>query len=176
MITPDDDFDDGPYRDADDPLTVLLRPPSGHLGPPAGRYEEIRRRAGRRRLWRTAAGAGAAVAVAVAAFSLLPAHLTAPGPPASPTVPLAPPPVRGTPTAPTAPESPAPAAPGPTEGTPTPVPDLRTPGSLTGTADPTPAATREPSPVQDVPSSVPGTPSTAPGRQSLAPSASGTRR
>lgn len=96
MITPADDFDDGPDLDPDDPLTVILRPPAGHLGPPPGRYEEIRRGAVRRRTLRTAAGVGAACAVAVFAV-LLPLRLTASDAPARPTTPLAPPPVTGGP-------------------------------------------------------------------------------
>ncbi|MFF4309181.1 hypothetical protein ACWDFR_25525 [Streptomyces sp. 900105755] len=90
-------FDDEPEFDGpDDPLAVILRPPAAHLGPPPGRYEEIRRAASRRRLVRTAAGAGVTCAVAVCvALSL---HLTAPAAPVSPQVPLAPP--AATPTAP----------------------------------------------------------------------------
>ncbi|WP_069774034.1 hypothetical protein [Streptomyces sp. LUP30] len=96
MITPADDFDDSPDLDPDDPLTVILRPPAGHLGPPPGRYEEIRRGAVRRRTLRTAAGVGAACAVTVFAV-LLPLRLTASDAPARPTTPLAPPPVTGGP-------------------------------------------------------------------------------
>ncbi|MER6540746.1 hypothetical protein ABT215_44845, partial [Streptomyces sp900105755] len=59
-------FDDEPEFDGpDDPLAVILRPPAAHLGPPPGRYEQIRRAAGRRRLVRTAAGAGVTCDVAV---------------------------------------------------------------------------------------------------------------
>ncbi|MEU6194733.1 hypothetical protein [Streptomyces sp. NPDC047061] len=104
-------FDDEPEFDGpDDPLAVILRPPAAHLGPPPGRYEEIRRSAGRRRLVRTVAGAGVTCAVAVGvALSL---HLTAPAAPHSPQVPLAPPTV--SPTAPHHPSgSPAPATPSP---------------------------------------------------------------
>ncbi|WP_234534342.1 hypothetical protein [Streptomyces shenzhenensis] len=94
-------FDDEPEFDGpDDPLAVILRPPSAHLGPPPGRYEEIRRAASRRRLVRAAAGAGVTCAVAV--LVALPLHLTASSPPTTPTVPLAPPAVR-----PTAPERPS---------------------------------------------------------------------
>ncbi|MGW3449452.1 hypothetical protein [Streptomyces sp. NPDC001076] len=104
-------FDDEPEFDGpDDPLTVILRPPAAHLGPPPGRYEEIRRAASRRRTVRAAAGAGVTCAVAVCvALSL---HLTAPAAPHSPQVPLAPPIV-----SPTAPHhasgSPAPVTPRP---------------------------------------------------------------
>ncbi|MDX2784081.1 hypothetical protein PV379_43280, partial [Streptomyces caniscabiei] len=70
MITrPDDDPDFEP----DDPLTVLLRPPTDRLGPPPGRYEAIRRGAARRRLVRAAAGAAAACAAVV--LVALPLHL-----------------------------------------------------------------------------------------------------
>ncbi|MFF4274703.1 hypothetical protein [Streptomyces sp. NPDC001536] len=87
MITrPDDD----PGLDPDDPLTILLRPPADRLGPPPGRYEAIRRGATRRKLLRAAAGT--AVACGLAAAVLLPLRLTTSEAPASPTVPLAPPP------------------------------------------------------------------------------------
>lgn len=105
--------DEGPDFDPDDPLTVLLRPPAEHLGAPPGRYEEIRRGASRRRLLRAAAGA--ALTCGVAALVVLPLHLTASDGPASPAVPLAPPPasspstLRPSTTAP-APVTPAPSA------------------------------------------------------------------
>ncbi|GAA1273138.1 hypothetical protein [Streptomyces javensis] len=83
----------GPEREPDDPLAVILRPPSDHLGPPPGRYEAIRRAATRRKLLRTAAGVG--VSCAVAALIALPLRQSAPEPPARPTVPLAPPPATG---------------------------------------------------------------------------------
>lgn len=104
-------FDDEPEFDGpDDPLAVILRPPAAHLGPPPGRYEEIRRTASRRRLVRAAAGAGVTCAVAV--LVALPLHLTASSAPTTPTVPLAPPAVR--PAAPDRPSpSPTPASPGP---------------------------------------------------------------
>ncbi|WP_217544930.1 hypothetical protein [Streptomyces sp. GbtcB6] len=104
-------FDDEPEFDGpDDPLAVILRPPAAHLGPPPGRYEEIRRAAGCRRLVRTAAGAG--VTCAVAACVALSLHLTAPAAPTSPRLPLAPP--AHSPTAPHHPSgSPAPATPSP---------------------------------------------------------------
>ncbi|MFE4912977.1 hypothetical protein ACFRCX_15745 [Streptomyces sp. NPDC056652] len=109
-------FDDGPEFEPDDPFTVLLRPSFDNLGPPAGRYEAVRRAAVRRRRLRTAARAG--VVCVVAALIVLPVRLTAPGPPASPTVPLAPPPVRG-PSAPPPPtKRPGPVIPRP--GTPGP--------------------------------------------------------
>ncbi|WP_262702544.1 MULTISPECIES: hypothetical protein [Streptomyces] len=83
----------GPEREPDDPLAVILRPPSDYLGPPPGRYEAIRRAAARRKLLRTAAGVG--VSCAVAALIALPLRAAAPEPPARPTVPLAPPPATG---------------------------------------------------------------------------------
>jgi len=86
-------LDDGPEFGSDDPLAVILRPPAEHLGAPPGRYEAIRRAAGRRRLLRAAAGIGASCAVAV--LVALPLHLASPGAPASPAVPLAPPPASG---------------------------------------------------------------------------------
>ncbi|MFD5569931.1 hypothetical protein [Streptomyces cadmiisoli] len=91
-------FDDGPEFGADDPLAVILRPSSDRLGPPPGRYEAIRRAAARRRLLRAAVGAGLTCAVAV--LVALPLHLAAPGAPASPSVPLAPPPASGSGTTP----------------------------------------------------------------------------
>ncbi|MGV9645734.1 hypothetical protein ACWDSB_31550, partial [Streptomyces sp. NPDC003514] len=48
----DGDEPDGRALADDDPLVVVLRPPSEHLAPPPGRYEAIRRRASRRRLAR----------------------------------------------------------------------------------------------------------------------------
>lgn len=135
-------FDDEPDFDApDDPLAVLLRPPAAHLGPPQGRYEEIRRAAGRRRLVRTAAGAG--VTCAVAAFVALSLHLTAPAAPPSPRVPLAPPAV--SPTAPSRPSaSPAPA-------TASPSPSIA-PTPSRGTQAPARGASTTPSAVRDAPS------------------------
>ncbi|MGW3728216.1 hypothetical protein [Streptomyces sp. NPDC000851] len=131
-------FDDGPEFDPDDPLAVLLRPPSDHLGPPPGRYEAIRRAATRRRLLRTAAGVG--VSCAVAALIALPLHLATPETPRSPTVPLAPPPASGPATPPPSTPSPSrtpsarpePATPRPTTS---PLPDE--PGTPTSPALPT---------------------------------------
>ncbi|WP_327185320.1 hypothetical protein [Streptomyces sp. NBC_01334] len=134
MITPTDDFDDGPDLDPDDPLTVILGPVPGHLGPPPGRYEEIRRGAVRRRLLRTAAGVGATCGIAALAV-LLPLHLTASDAPTRPVVPLAPPSVSGPSTVP--PPSPVPDTERPTEGAATPAPDPRTSTAPAGTAVPT---------------------------------------
>ncbi|MBX9366979.1 hypothetical protein K4G64_38885, partial [Streptomyces sp. WAC04114] len=73
--------DDGPESGPDDPLAVILRPSSpDYLGAPPGQYETIRRRATRRRLLRTAAGAGlccvAAVLIAVPLRHTAPEHPT----------------------------------------------------------------------------------------------------
>ncbi|MGW2615790.1 hypothetical protein [Streptomyces sp. NPDC001500] len=182
MITPADDFDDGPDLDPDDPLTVVLRPPVGHLGPPPGRYEQIRRGAFRRRALRTAAGVGAACAVTVLAV-LLPMRLTSSGTPARPTTPLAPPPVTGGPSTvprPVPSVSPPEVAERPTRGATdaTRAPDTPAASAATaapGTdrtygASPTPSAQDTRAPRRDAPS---GTPSTAP---SSGPSASKARR
>jgi hypothetical protein len=103
--------DDGPELEPDDPLAVILRPPSDHLGPPAGRYEAIRRRASRRRLLR--ATAGAALTCGVAALIVLPLRWSAPEAPATPTVPLAPPPATSPSTVPTPTATPEPVRPSP---------------------------------------------------------------
>ena len=103
--------DDGPDFDPDDPLTVLLRPPAEYLGAPPGRYEEIRRGASRRRLLRAAAGA--ALTCGVAALVVLPLHLTGSDGPASPTVPLAPPPASSPSRLPPSTTAPAPVTPAP---------------------------------------------------------------
>ena len=103
--------DEGPDFDPDDPLTVLLRPPAEHLGAPPGRYEEIRRGASRRRLLRAAAGA--ALTCGVAALVVLPLHLTASDGPASPAVPLDPPPASSPSTLPPSTTAPAPVTPAP---------------------------------------------------------------
>lgn len=111
----DDPEYDGPEPASEDPLAVILRPSSDHLGPPPGRYEAIRRAAARRKLLRTAAGVG--VSCAVAALIALPLRMTAPETSPRPTVPLAPPPTTGhtappLPSAPTGPSvSPSPSAP-----------------------------------------------------------------
>ncbi|MGI5458370.1 hypothetical protein ACQEWB_35380 [Streptomyces sp. CA-249302] len=101
--------DEGPEHDPEDPLTLLLRPPAEYLGPPAGRYEAIRRGASRRRLVRAAAGA--AVTCGVAALVFLPLRLTATDTPGTPTVPLAPPPASSPSTVPSPSASPEASAP-----------------------------------------------------------------
>ncbi|MFF7468559.1 hypothetical protein [Streptomyces sp. NPDC008092] len=139
-------FDDEPGFDGtDDPLAVVLRPPAAHLGPPPGRYEEIRRAASRRRLVRAAAGAGATCAVAVCvALSL---HVTAPAAPVSPRLPLAPP--AATPTAPHRPSG------SPTAATPSPRPSVaptRREATQLPTRGSSAAASATPSAVRDIPS------------------------
>ncbi|MFE1513072.1 hypothetical protein [Streptomyces sp. NPDC058726] len=124
MITrPDED----PEFGADDPLAVILRPASDYLGPPPGRFEAIRRGAARRRLVRTVAGVG--LACAAGALIALPLqNASTADEPASPTVPLAPPPVSDRPSpmpSPSVPPAPAdsPSEPSTATGSPvTPVP------------------------------------------------------
>ncbi|WP_369249533.1 hypothetical protein [Streptomyces sp. R41] len=142
--------DDDPDFEPDDPLAVILRPPSDYLGPPAGRYEAIRRGAARRRLLRSAVGVG--LACAVAALVALPFHLTATSEaPTSPTVPLAPPPASSPSVAPTPSASPEPVSPRPTGSTrstgPRPTASTRTdsPGTPTS-AVPTRAPSAIPTP------------------------------
>ncbi|MFB8351169.1 hypothetical protein [Streptomyces niveus] len=139
--------DDGPEFEPDDPLAVLLRPTSDRLVPPPHRYEAIRRSAARRRLLRTAAGVG--LSCAAAALVVLPLHLaTTSDAPASPTVPLAPPPPANSSPVPTEPPSHAPVTPRPS-------------GVGESGSSPTPEG-RAPS---DVPSRMPmATPSQGPGR------------
>lgn len=103
------DGDPGDERSgSDDPLAVLLRPSSpDYLDTPAGRFTAVRRRAARRRLLRTAAGAG--VCCAVAALVALPLRLAAPDAPAGPaTIPVAPPDPGTAPPGPSASPTPAP--------------------------------------------------------------------
>ncbi|MEQ8145184.1 hypothetical protein [Streptomyces sp. OP7] len=94
--------DEEPEFEPDDPLAVLLRPTSDHLGPPPGRFATIRRRAARRRLVRTAVGAGVTCAVALLVALPLRNAVTSDRP-VTPTVPLAPPPVTTTPSPTTGP-------------------------------------------------------------------------
>ncbi|MFE0512561.1 hypothetical protein [Streptomyces sp. NPDC058964] len=148
-------FDDDPEFGPDDPLAVILRPPSGHLGPPSGRYEAIRRAATRRRLIRAVTGAG--LSCAVAALIALQLHPAAPGSPASPAVPPVPPPVSGRTTSPGPSASPSPAA-------------AATPGTARSTRRQGTGGTRAPSR-----SAVPTPePSTEPSRARVVPSTDGT--
>jgi hypothetical protein len=140
--------DDGPDFEPDDPLALILRPPSDYLGPPPGQYEAIRRGAARRRLLRTAAGAG--LACAVAALIALPLHTAMPKAPTSPTVPLAPPPASSPSTAPTASASPQPVSPRPSTSPSTPSSATPTSPALSphpSTATPT-SQTAQPTAVQ----------------------------
>ncbi|MGW7205200.1 hypothetical protein [Streptomyces sp. NPDC054837] len=156
MITrPDDD----PGLDPDDPLTILLRPPADHLGPPAGRYEAIRRGATRRKLLRAAAGT--AVVCGLAAAVLLPFRLSTSEAPASPAVPLAPPPASSSPTAPSSTLPPSDGR--PSDGQPSAVPSAPAtsvpvspdvPSASPSTA-PTATATAEPTPTEQPPTEQP---------------------
>ncbi|MEU9992470.1 hypothetical protein AB0E10_37840 [Streptomyces sp. NPDC048045] len=129
--------DDGPDFEPDDPLAVIMRPPSEHLAPPPGRFEEIRRGAARRRILRAVAGAGATCTVA--ALLALPLLRTAHHEPASPAVPLAPPPA----SSPTTPPAPAESAPVSV----TPRPSARPSRSTAPVPTRPPAATASPSAV-----------------------------
>ncbi|MET8949972.1 hypothetical protein ACWEO4_22135 [Streptomyces sp. NPDC004393] len=141
MTTRFDDGSDGPEFGPDDPLAVILRPASEHLGPPPGRYEAIRRAAARRRVLRAAAGAGVTCAVAV--LIGLGVQLTTPQSPASPVVPLAPPPAHGRTLPPTPSASPSQTRP-PGSATPEPTRTRRSDASVTPSRVAVP--TRRPSP------------------------------
>ncbi|MFI1441989.1 hypothetical protein [Streptomyces fructofermentans] len=141
-------FDEGPEFEPDDPLAVILRPPSDYLGPPPGRYEAIRRAAVRRRVLRVAVGAG--LTCAAAFLVALPLQVTTPEAPVSPTVPLAPPP--------------------PTVGTTDPTP------SGPPSALPTPRPTRDPVPVPSAPRSGRLVPTRAPSATPVLPRAAGSER
>lgn len=147
--------DDGPDFEPDDPLAVILRPPSEHLAAPAGRFEEIRRGAARRRVLRVAAGVGASCAVA--AVLALPFLRTSHEPPASPVVPLAPPPASSPSAVPSPSDSPSPSAP-PGRGRRTTVPSVRPTPRPSGSS---PARDRGPAEKQ---------PTAAPGRSAPATS------
>jgi hypothetical protein len=74
LITPIEGRDE----ERDPALATLLQPGAVLLGPPPGRFREVRRAAARRRLLRAAAGAG--MSLAVAAVVAVPLHLLpAPG-------------------------------------------------------------------------------------------------
>ncbi|MFI8889046.1 hypothetical protein [Streptomyces paradoxus] len=167
--------DDGPEPGTDDPLAVILRPSStDYLGAPPGHYRAIRRRAARRRLLRTAAGAGLACVAAV--LISIPLRHTAPERPTAPTIPMAPP---TTPTAPPTPSAPSTPVPSPSESRPSSPGPLRPatddpraagPGTpekqATGPAEASRAPSATPTPVRPVPSAV---------RPSTDPSAAGSR-
>ncbi|MFJ4695690.1 hypothetical protein [Streptomyces sp. NPDC088766] len=173
MITHADDADDG-TRAPDDPLTVILRPPAGHLAPPPGRYEAVRRGAVRRRLLRTAVGVGATCALAT--LVVLPLRSGGQDGPAAPVVPMAPPPASSPSAVPTPSTSPVPTsdlarrtrAPGPTTALPTPGPDRTGPRQRAAPSPPESRQRAAPSP-----STEPTTSSSAP---SSAPSEAATRR
>ncbi|WP_185931113.1 MULTISPECIES: hypothetical protein [unclassified Streptomyces] len=127
--------DEGPEFEPDDPLAVILRPTADPLGPPPGRFEAIRRSAARRRMVRALAGVG--VTCAVAALVAVPLQQAATGDkPASPTVPLAPPPVSDSPSGTERP-IPAPSA-SPVESLPTPSVETDRPDDPATEAAPTP--------------------------------------
>ncbi|WP_351235800.1 hypothetical protein [Streptomyces sp. NPDC002133] len=104
MITPIE----GPDEDRDATLDALLQPGAVLLGPPPGRFREIRRAAARRRLLRAAAGAG--VSLAVAALVAVPLHLL----PAPGAQPAGRPPAPPASVPPAATDRPAPSSPTPT--------------------------------------------------------------
>lgn len=143
--------DEGPEFEPDDPLAVILRPTADPLGPPPGRFEAIRRSAARRRMVRTLAGVGVTCAVAV--LVAVPLQQAATGDkPASPTVPLAPPPVSDSPSATERP-IPAPSA-SPVESLPTPSAETDRPADAATDGHDDPAAEAAPtprSPVTDAP-------------------------
>lgn len=171
MITHADDADDG-TRAPDDPLTVILRPPSGHLAPPPGHYEAVRRGAVRRRLLRTAVGVGATWAVAT--LVVLPLRPGGPDRPAVPTVPMAPPPASSPATVPTPSPSLVP--------TPGPVGEARDSGPVPAPTTPGPGRTESRQGATSAPSGsrqrvTPSpSPSTEPDTPSRAPSEAATRR
>lgn len=131
--------EEGPDRDPDDPLIVLLRPSSDYLGAPPGRYEAIRRGAARRKVLRAAAGA--ALTVGVAALVVLPLRPSASGTHRSPTIPMAPPsatvPVPERSASPTAPR-PVPTAQAPT-GSPSEAARPTEPSTRADPSDPSPS-------------------------------------
>ncbi|WP_205614023.1 hypothetical protein [Streptomyces dangxiongensis] len=138
-------FDNDPESAPDDPLTVILRPPADYLGPPPGRYEAIRRTAGRRRLLRAAVGAALTCAAALVA---LPLHLSGPSGPAMPTVPLAPPPPA---TAPGPTPPPGPTAPASDSATPSPRKSTGAGAPPSPTATPGTRTTARPGPDRSAP-------------------------
>jgi hypothetical protein len=157
LITPSED---GPDLEPDDPLAVILRPASGYLAPPPGGFEAIRRDASRRRVLRAAAGVG--LSCVAAALIALPFRLAASDAPASPTVPLAPPPASSPSTPPTSTPSPNPATPSPS----------RDPSDSAPSAGPSvPGGPTAPTPTKPTGSAAPGsTPTSTPAPPSLEPS------
>ncbi|MFE9451080.1 hypothetical protein [Streptomyces sp. NPDC006739] len=168
--------EDGPDFEPDDPLAVIMRPPSERLAPPPGRYEEIRRGAARRRVLRAAVGAGATCAVA--ALLAVPLLRTTHQAPASPTVPLAPPPVSSPKALPTPSDSasagvtPRPSA--RPRGGATAVPGRHPATSASPSATGVPIPTQPQTPVPTAPSRT-AQPSTDPSARSASASVPGTR-
>ncbi|MGW3243712.1 hypothetical protein [Streptomyces sp. NPDC001070] len=123
MITPIEGRDE----ERDPALATLLQPGAVLLGPPPGRFREVRRAAARRRLLRAAAGAG--VSLAVAAVVALPLQLLpVPGsrPAISPPAPAV-----------TVPPAADPTSPPPPTASPTPTPQpTETPGPRHSTGAP----------------------------------------
>lgn len=143
-----------PESAPDDPLAVILRPSSpDYLGAPPGQYETIRRRATRRRLLRTAAGAGLCCVAAV--LITLPLRHTAPERPTTPTIPMAPPTTRTTPPGPSAPPTLAPSLSESRPGTDGPRPSsprARVPGEETSPAAVSRVPSAAPTSIRPVPS------------------------
>lgn len=166
MTTHFDEGDEGQDIDPDDPLTVILRPSSAeYLGPPAGRYESIRRGANRRRLLRATLGAGATCAVIV--LAALPFRLSHHDSPTTPTVPLAPPPASSAPPASPSPDQSATQAPSPAASPSSPA-DARNPSrTQVPTTEPSRAPTASASAAE--PSSTPD--ASSPTARSVEPSA-----
>ncbi|MFD0318958.1 hypothetical protein [Streptomyces flavalbus] len=135
--------DEDPDFAPDDPLAVILRPPTEFLGPPPGRYTAIRRRAARRKLLRAALGT--AVACGVAALVVLPLRQPGTGGPDRPATPLAPPLTSVSP-APRTPPAPAPSATAPVAS---PVPDTPTADPTTARDQARPSAATDDPPVTD---------------------------
>jgi hypothetical protein len=152
--------DDGPDFEPDDHLAVIMRPPSKHLAPPPGRFEEIRRGAARRRVLRAAVAAGATCAVA--ALLATPLLRATHGDPTAPTVPLAPPPASSPTAAPTSSDS----APGGV----TPSPSARRTTGKRTIATRLPATTASPSAASSTTPTGPRRPTSAPGRGRVEPS------
>lgn len=168
MITPSED---GPDLEPDDPLAVILRPSSGYLAPPPGGFEAIRRDASRRRVLRAAAGVG--LSCVAAALIALPFRLAASEAPASPTVPLAPPPASSPSTPPTpSPSASEPATPSPSRNPSDSAPSAGPSVPNGSTATTAPDSVPTPKPTQAPPSLAPSEPSTAPDQVDTTPESS----